>query len=379
MTGRENIEMAFSAEGAREVPAVICYEGIYVRDHWDQLTGCPWWYQFSPDLEQQLSWRRDVIAKTPQDWLCLPVCPPRAERETTAVEERPEGVFLVNRQNGRERKLIRPAVGGWDAQGVSRHVRPARLPETGAEVDASIPLAGEFEAGDFVGSGRSDLATALLDEFGGTRFPICHTASPLWSCYGQWGFEGMMQLIAQRPELVRRARERLLAKSIRRVRQGAALGAMGVWVEECMTDMISPAAFADLNLPVVQQLIDEIRRVGMKSIYYYCGDPADRWEHIFSSDMDALALEESKKGFTIDVEDVVERAAGQCTVLGNLDAIRVLQDAREEQLRAEIVRQIAAGRKTGGRFIMSLGSPVTPDTPVERVRLYCGLVHELGR
>ena len=189
----------------------------------------------------------------------------------------------------------------------------------------------------------------------------------------------MMQLLAQRPELVRRACERLLANSIRRVRAGAALGAMGVWVEECMTDMISPAAFADLNVPVVQRLIDEIRRVGMKSIYYYCGDPADRWEHLLSLDMDALALEESKKGFTIDIEDVVERTAGQCTVLGNLDAIGVLQNASEEELRAEVARQIAAGRKTGGRFIMSLGSPVTPGTPVERVRLYCELVHELGR
>lgn len=379
MTGREKIERAFSAGGTTEVPAVICYEGIYVRDHWDQLTLCPWWYQFSPDLEQQLSWRRDVITKTPQDWLCLPVCPPRAERETTAVEERPEGVFLVNRQNGREKKLVRPAVGGWDAQGVSRHVRPARLPETSAEVDASIPLAGEFDAQQFVDSGRSDLAATLLDEFGRTLFPICHTASPLWSCYGQWGFEGMMRLIAQRPELVRRACERLLANNIRRIREGTALGAVGVWVEECMTDMINPAAFADVNVPVMRQLIDEVRALGMKSIYYYCGDPGGKWEYILSLGPDALALEESKKGFTIDIEDVVERVAGRCTVLGNLDAVGVLQEAGEEQLRAEVARQIAAGRKTGGRFIMSLGSPVTPGTPVERVRLYCELVHELGR
>jgi hypothetical protein len=28
---------------------------------------------------------------------------------------------------------------------------------------------------------------------------------------------------------------------------------------------------------------------------------------------------------------------------------------------------------------MSIGSPVTPGTPVERVRLYRDLVHELGR
>ena len=86
----------------------------------------------------------------------------------------------------------------------------------------------------------------------------------------------------------------------------------------------------------------------------------------------------SKKSFSIDIEDVVDRVQGRCTVLGNLDAVGVLEQADEEHLRAEIARQIAAGRRNGSRFIMSLGSPVTPGTPAERVRLYCDLAHELG-
>jgi uroporphyrinogen-III decarboxylase len=70
---------------------------------------------------------------------------------------------------------------------------------------------------------------------------------------------------------------------------------------------------------------------------------------------------------------------GRCAVLGNLDAMELLEHGSEGALRAEIARQIAAGRRNGSRFVMSIGSPVTPDTPVERVRLYCDLVHELGR
>lgn len=38
------IEAAFSPGGTMQVPAVICYEGIYVRDHWRRLTSHPWWY-----------------------------------------------------------------------------------------------------------------------------------------------------------------------------------------------------------------------------------------------------------------------------------------------------------------------------------------------
>jgi uroporphyrinogen-III decarboxylase len=99
---------------------------------------------------------------------------------------------------------------------------------------------------------------------------------------------------------------------------------------------------------------------------------------LIAAGADALALEESKKGFVTAIEDIVEKVKGRCAVLGNLDAINVLPNASEEQLRAEISRQIAAGRQNGSRFVMSLGSPVTPGTPAQKVRLYCDLVHELG-
>ena len=92
-----------------------------------------------------------------------------------------------------------------------------------------------------------------------------------------------------------------------------------------------------------------------------------------------MAFEESKKGFRIDIEDVVERVRGQFVMFGNLDAMGLLEKGSEEELRREISRQIAAGRRNKGRFVVSLGSPVTPGTSTERARLYCELVHELGR
>jgi hypothetical protein len=73
-TGREKIEAALSPHGTAEIPAVICYEGIYTRDHWDQLFDCPWWYSLSPDLEHQLAWRGQLIEKTGQDWFYLTSC-----------------------------------------------------------------------------------------------------------------------------------------------------------------------------------------------------------------------------------------------------------------------------------------------------------------
>lgn len=378
MTGRERIEAAFSKDGAREIPAVIPYEGIYVRDHWQGLTSYPWWYHQVAHIERQMLWRREVMAKTRQDWFRLPFSYSREDRRNLSIEVRAQGVFRIDRRTGKEERLIEPQIGGWSTSGEPQSIRSPGLAQTPDQIDELIPIPPDFDPSKVATEGRRDLASQLLKGVGNDLYPICHVLSPLWRCYFLWGFEGMMTMIATRPELVEHACRRFRTLSVREVRGAAVLGAAGIWIEECLTDMISSDAFGSLNVPFLGQLVEEIRVAGLKSIYYFCGNPAGRWEYLISVGADALALEESKKGFVVDIEDVVARVQGRCTVLGNLDAVGILQDGTGEELRAEISRQIAAGRRNGSRFIMSLGSPITPATSVERVRLYCDLVHEVG-
>lgn len=180
------------------------------------------------------------------------------------------------------------------------------------------------------------------------------------------------------PDLVQHTAERWSGYAQRSVRVSAQLGARGIWIEDCMTDMVSLDHFERFNLRYLQEIVTAIRELGMHSIHYFCGDPLGKWDALLASGADALALEESKKGFSIDIEEAIERVGGRMAVLGNLDAIGVLAQGSEAALRAEIIRQVSAGRRNGSRFVMSIGSPVTPGTPVSRVRLYCDLVHELA-
>jgi len=381
MTGRERVEAAFSSDGAPEFGAVTCYQGIFLRDHWEQVTDSPWWALHSPEPTVAAKPWADMIRKTGEDWLRLTMGCSREERRDLVIEATPQGVFRVNRRTGERKEIMRPPIGGHQLKG-SGWRPPAVGIATPDELDALIfsqRKARSEPAKGREGDGRFDLPRLLLEEFGQEKLPFMDAATPFWRCHGLWGFEELMRGLVEFPALIEHACSRLLDDGLRHVQEAAAAGAAAIWIEECMTDMVSPEQYRRFVLPGVRALTEAVRAAGMWSIHYYCGDPGSRWDLLLDTGADALALEEGKKGFEIDIRDVVERTRGGMTVFGNLDAVAVLERGSEEELRREIARQCRAGRKNRSRFVMSIGSPVTPATPPSRVRLYCDIVHEIGK
>jgi hypothetical protein len=375
---RDNLEAAFTPAGARDFGAVLCYEGLFIRDHWAALTAAPWWDLYSPDVARQAAWRRDVLRACGQDWFALEPVPPARERAALSIESGPEGAARVDARTGARTPLQRPAVSGWRPDGAVQSNHSRSSPGTEAEIDILFPGPPAFDAASFLANGEADLARRLIAEEPG-RLPWGYTLSPLWRVQGPIGFEAFMTLIADRPDLIERALGPALQASVNQVRMRAALGAQAIFIEECMTDMIHPDLFRRLNVPYLRRLCEEIRTLGMRSVYYYCGGFDDRLEAILDCGADALSFEETKKGFRIDIEEVVDAVKGRCTVLGNLDAMVLLEQGSEADLKAELRRQARAGRRNNSRFFFSLGSPVTPLTPVSRVKLYTDLAHEAGR
>ena len=376
MTGREKIESALSPQGTPEIGVGLCYTVLLVRDLWKQVTSCPWWYRFSPEFEQQIAWRRDSINTIGQDWFDLRdghMMPGRAQFQLEVVNG---NVYRVDKTTGTRTPVPKPAIGGWH-QGYAKSNHPERLVDTHAAIDrllcVSKPVAAANPSDEL-----TDVSQALCREFCTTHLPIGYTQSPLSRCYDVWGFEGMMLMIADRPDLVQHACECYLRILLPALDSQAHMGVKAVWLEEILTDMINPAAYAELCFPYARRIVAHIRSLGMSSIYYYCGDPRGKLEYIIRAQPDCIGLEESKKTFTIDIEDVVDFVDGRCAVLGNVDAINLLPKASEQELAAEIARQVRAGRRNKSRFIIGIGSPVTPETPLARVRLFCDLSRRSG-
>ena len=116
------------------------------------------------------------------------------------------------------------------------------------------------------------------------------------------------------------------------------------------------------------------RELGLKSIYYYTGDPCNHLSYILDSGSDAYAFEESKKNFTVDLSEIAGIINGRAVLFGNIDSIKILQNGSENDLTVSIHKQIQAARANKFRFVMSTGSPPTPSTPLSKINLYCELV-----
>ncbi|MCX7705418.1 MAG: uroporphyrinogen decarboxylase family protein [bacterium] len=378
MTGKEKILAAFSKEGTPEFGVVICYEGIFIRDHWSELTSYPWYTVHLPDLESHINYYSEINSKINQDWLVIYPFYSHQERKSIRVEIFDDRVKILDNNTHSTKEIFKPKIAGWNITGSVQSIKIKKLPETISEMDRLLPeRPAKFSRDDFIAEGRHEFAQAMIKRFP-ERIPFCHVGSPLWKLYGVVGFEGMMTLIVTNPEVVSYACERFLETSIHLAQQETAAGAEVLWIEECLTDMISPAAFERFNVPFMKKLVSAIRELGAKSIYYYCGNPWDRMDKIFEIGADALAFEEGKKGFEIDIEKVAEVVNGKFVILGNLDAINLLPKADEETLAEEIKRQMRAGIKNKRRFIMSIGSPVTPDTTLGQVQLYCDISRKIG-
>ena len=374
----EKIEAALSPDGTPEIPVVISYLDFFVRDHWDRLTDAPWWHVFEPDLDRQLRWRKDVIDKIGLDWIELPLEDTASEkdRKHIRIEQHGDAVFRIDTRTGHKQELIRPH---WSHSAADLSPNTGCLPKDPSQIDHIIESAKAHNRINRIDCVQNGLAHRVQEAHGRALFPVAQLMPPLAGFFFMWGYEAAMIMIATRPDLVEYACNRLFELNRDDLKNAARIGTAGIWIEDSFTDMISPGNFHRLNAKFIRRLAEEIRLLNMKSVYYFSGNPEGKWESLLSLNVDALAFEEGKKGFSVDMESVVERVAGRCALFGNLDAINILPHASPDRLKSEIDRQIKCGRKNNNRFIMNIGSPVTPGTSVDRVRQYVDLARQSGR
>ena len=216
--------------------------------------------------------------------------------------------------------------------------------------------------------GRYAVASELVRRFGKEKFIYGRVGTPYTSFYGKLGIQEWLIALREEPERCRKIMEDSLQAQLEQVRAWAMVGVHGLWLGEwlCSADIISEAHYLELVYPTERVLLDAVRAAGLIDVFHVCGDVLPRLKHIRQLRPTCFGGEEPKKGFDIDVGKIRAELGKDVCLLGNIDVYEVVEKGTPEKWAEEVERQIRAAGPD--RFIVSCGSPITPDTSPYRLR-----------
>ena len=356
-------------------PAYLClfladFERAYYIDQYRRrmrgLDRYPVDHQEDTRFRAQALYQAYGIFKDRPDWMEISQGPSRSWAERTEIVDE-DGVLYYEDGRTGERLPMDASSLPWgslvyaDEYGSRRDLwDTSEQVRSQEQIDAHLPLPDPqtlLERGDF------DLPRQVLADYGDSVFITTLLDTPFSEAYSLLGFQGLMLIQHDCPKLFHYLLERQLEYTKRWMEAWATVGIHGVFAEEAFTsaDLISPRAYDEFVFAYNQPYFQHMRSLGLLPIHYVCGDTISRLERIAQLDIAAVGVEESKKKFTIEIEEVVRRVGGRVAVLGNIDAIRYGRNASLEDMAAEAKRQLGIGRQAKG-FILSTGSPFPLDT-----------------
>jgi uroporphyrinogen-III decarboxylase len=303
------------------------------------------------------------------DWVWARLLPPADWLAECVLQQKGDRLWRVHKRSGEREELSRLVVATTSHS--DRWEWP--VPRSQDEVDRLAPVPATE---GLVADGSLAAVRRLVEEIGDEIF-VCGTlGTPFWKCYSLLGFQGLMTMPYDNPGLLHYLLQRQTEAALALLRAFAAVGVAGVFIEECMTsaDLVSPRIYDEFVFPYDVLLLDEIRALGLPTIFYICGDMMRRRTRLIELAPTALAVEESKKGFRIDLAEVAAGVGDRMALLGNLDATQI-KAWDDLELSRQIAAQWAAARPARG-FIVSMGSPFPLDTPRERVAAFFAAARE---
>lgn len=232
-----------------------------------------------------------------------------------------------------------------------------------------VPLEELEEQGVF------DLPRKIVRDRGRTYFIVIIDSTPYTAAY-LLGFQGLMLAFYDNPDNLKYYIERVMRQREPILRGFADAGYDGIYAEEIFSgvDVISPELFDEFVFPFNAEYFRITRELGLLTAYYVCGNPMPLIPRILPLECDAVAFEESKKNFSIEIDKVVAAAGTEKCVFGNIDAPYYGLHASADQIKAEVERQVRAGCGARG-FVISTGSPLPLEAPIKNIDVMIAAAH----
>ncbi|MCS7221983.1 MAG: hypothetical protein N0A15_11975 [Anaerolineae bacterium] len=353
-------------------PVAVPYIFLLQCDHWCEITGQPAWTYYAWQIQEPAEHVKayaNFDQKLPFDILQPIVARSREEREALEIIQKDSQHYYYDRRTGQMIWLNEDLPHSASGPNQTRYVFDRK------DVQQHVVVRS---ASELLASGRYDFIQAAREAFP-DKFILNGVIGTFYQCTWYVGETNLFSLLYDDPDLIHYLSQRILEQTIEEIRALATAGDDAIYVDDALTtcDMISVDFYERFSFPYVKAMVDEIHALGKKAVLIYFGGVMDRVKQIASLRADSLIVETSMKSYVNNLAEIAAKVGDSICLWGNIDPIGVVQNGTDEDLRRAIVEQVAIGKRVG-RFIISTGSPITPLTPLPRIRRFIDLAHELG-
>jgi len=263
----------------------------------------------------------------------------------------------------------------------------APLPRQGGELFRESQIGCEADIDRIVGFAPSPAQIAEGGRFEPLRhlvakYPDRHfsfqTGTPMvFALNACGGFVEGLTTMKSDPALYHKLLRRYTEIECALLAPGRAAGAESTWFTSYYTgaDTISPRDYAEMIFPYEHEVCREAKRQGLYVLNWYLGDLMPVLDKVMELPMDALVLEQGRKGYDIDPVKI-RRRVGPTFCLFGFGFENDYCTFNQPGLTGELQRQLeGAGR--GGAFVA--GTPIMPpNAQPAAVDYYFGEARRLG-
>jgi len=371
MTPRGRFEAAVRGRSPDRIPVVLPYFHLYLDKVAGELTDLSWAHRMYGTPEEKAEIYRLSHTWFGLDWLPIGGIGSSILSLGKKLEKRGGKLYLVDTASG--------------AESVLPPEKPAEEPVTerlvtGADDDLDAKLPPVLTPEEIIESKVLEPARILAEEYGSSVMITGGVSMPGNQNYFYLGIYDMMTALKFEPELVHRlvGHSRRMILNLLPAMKEAGIGC--VWLEDNFVagDLISRGDYETFFFEANAEIIEAAKREGLLTVYYLTGDVMSRIPHILELNPDCLAFEESRKTFAVDPAEVRRAVGDEMCLFGNIDVYAVIERGDETMWEEAIRHQLKAARPEG-RFVLSAGSPVTHDTPKEKVRDFVRFAKTVAR
>lgn len=159
----------------------------------------------------------------------------------------------------------------------------------------------------------------------------------------------------EEPEMVHTTMEKATQFIIEYIKGFKAAGAHGVVMAEPATGLLSPDLAAEVSMPYVKRIIDEVQDDEFAVIYHNCGNSVTR----MLDEIAGLGAMGYHFGNAVNMKEVVEGMPGDVLVMGNVDPAGQFRNGTPESVKAE-TRKVMEACCGHPNFVISSGCDIPP-------------------